>query len=189
MSTANLSYTAKYCFLSRWAWLHRLVIATAAFCLPTLTLSDQTATSTSDTSFWEKLWGQPVDKQLYAGMWTYHTSASSRDKDNATNYGLGYAYQGYFAGVFKNSYYNWTVAAGVQRDIYRKSFATNTQQFKVGYRAGLMAGYDERLCSVCGKSPVLPYVVPYIDWQYHNIGIESQYAVILATIGFYYHFH
>tara|TARA_B100001093_G_C26714346_1_gene964947 strand:- start:691 stop:1164 length:474 start_codon:yes stop_codon:yes gene_type:complete len=141
------------------------------------------------TSFWRTLAGQPVDKRLYAGMWTYHTHASSREKDNATNYGLSYVRNGYFASTFKNSYYNWSFAAGLQRDIYDKHFASDTQQFKVGYRAALMTGYDDRLCSHCGDSPVLPVIVPYINWQYKNMGLESQYAVILATIGFYYHFN
>lgn len=143
----------------------------------------------ADSSFWKTLAGQPVDHQLYAGMWTYHTHASSREKDNATNYALSYVKKGYFVGVFKNSYYNWSFGAGLQRDVYDKHFASDTQQFKVGYRAGLMTGYDDRLCSYCGDSPVLPFIVPYIDWQYKNFGLESQYAVILATIGFYYHFN
>ncbi len=159
-------------------------------CLPLYGISDSSPSEeTSTSSFWKTLAGKPVDKQLYAGMWTYHTSAASRDKDNATNDTLSYTRKGYFAGVFKNSYYNWSFAAGWQRDVYDKPFASDTQQFKVGYRAGLMTGYDDRLCSYCGDAPILPFIIPYIDWQYHNFGLESQYAVILVTIGFYYHFN
>ena len=101
---------------------------------------------------------------------------------------MSYVYHGYFAGVFKNSYYDWTYIAGVQRNLYESKLGTRHSELAVGYRAGGMIGYDDRLCSRCGDSPVLPMVLPYVDYQYKNLGIESQYGLILFTIGFYYNF-
>lgn len=165
-----------------------LFISLAACADDSVDVSRDDGQASSSRGLWDLIVGDAVKNRLYAGMWTIHTHASSRAKDNATNDALSYTYHGYFAGVFKNSYYNWTYAAGVQRSLYESKLGTRHSELAVGYRAGGMVGYDDRLCSWCGDSPVLPMVMPYMDYQYKNLGIESQYGLILFTIGFYYNF-
>ncbi len=158
---------------------------TAGYAQPTP--SNTIPDSQKQTTLWEKIKGQPTDNKVYLGMWTVHFNANSRDKDNSTNDLIEGSYHGYYVGAFKNSYYDWTYTAGLQRDTYKKIWSPQNE-LVVGYRAGAMIGYDNRLCHFCGDIPAVPYVIPYMAWQYKNIGVESQFAYILSTVAFYYNF-
>lgn len=144
-----------------------------------------TTYSNSLSSYWNTVKGTPEDNQLNVGMWTYHYNEHSRKTDNATNNTLAINYQGYYFAYFKNSFYNNSLSAGLQRNIYHSS--TNAE-VKIGYRTGIITGYDERLCHFCGSTPAIPFIIPYIDLEYKHLGIESQFAYILSTIGFYYRY-
>ena len=139
-------------------------------------------------SLWSAIIGHSAGSRLYIGMWALHLSAQAIHDDNAVNDLLELTYDGYSAGIFKNSYNDWTYAAGVQREVYDKNLARNSS-IRIGYRAGGMVGYDDRLCGhLCSLSPVLPFVVPYVNLQKNNIGFESQFGYTVLTAGFYYHF-
>ncbi|MBV53613.1 MAG: hypothetical protein CL816_06085 [Coxiellaceae bacterium] len=139
-------------------------------------------------ALWSAIIGHPADSRVYLGMWALHLSAEAIHDDNAVNDLVALTYDGYSAGAFKNSYYDWTYAAAIQREVYEKNLAHNSS-IHVGYRAGGIVGYDDRLCGdLCSLSPVLPFVVPYINLQKNNVGFESQYGYTVLTAGLYYHF-
>lgn len=138
-------------------------------------------------SLWSMIIGRPADSRVYLGMWALHLNEQAIHDDNAVNDLVAVTYNGYSAGAFKNSYYDWTYAASFQREVYEKNWSHNLS-LHIGYRAGGIVGYDDRLCGdLCSKSPLLPFVVPYFNLQKSNIGFESQFAFTVLTAGLYYH--
>ena len=143
---------------------------------------------TDHYSLWSLIIGHPADSRFYLGMWALHLSSQAIHDDNAVNDLISVTYDGYSVGAFKNSYYDWTYAASFQREVYEKNWDHNSS-LHIGYRAGGIVGYDDRLCGdLCSKSPLLPFVVPYFNIQKNNIGFESQFAFTVLTAGLYYHF-
>lgn len=135
----------------------------------------------------ELLKGEAANDRLYVGLFSYHTHPESRKTDNAINNQLGLSYKGWFAITFKNSFYNQTYAAGVQRNIYTHK-VTNKVDINLGYRAGFIYGYDGRMATLFEKIKVMPGVLPYITLESEKIGVEFQYMITAFTAGFYYTF-
>ncbi len=134
------------------------------------------------------LWGESAPDRIYFGMFTYHFDDHSRGKDNANNELVGVGYKGYFGGAFKNSYSKLTVAFGLQRSLLGSQLGASNWKYALGYRLGAMIGYDNHLCSYCGKLPAVPFIIPYADFSYRRVGAELQYAYILTSVSFFYRF-
>jgi hypothetical protein len=150
--------------------------------------ADRTNDSTDSTveqpnkGFWSKLWGTPAPTALYPGMVTFHLEPGSRD-DNWNNQLIAGTYKGYFAGTFINSFYDRGYAAGIQRMWDTKQLSDNVKN-SVGYRLGLVSGYDERLAPIANKTPVLPFpqIIDDITWK--HVGIELSWCVDTVSAGF-----
>jgi hypothetical protein len=54
---------------------------------------------------------------------------------------------------------------------------------RLGYRAGLVTGYDERLFPLAGATPVLPLLQPLIAFDANRWGLELSYAGVIASVG------
>ncbi len=134
------------------------------------------------TSFWSKLWGTPAPTALYPGMVTFHLEPGSRD-DNWNNQLIAGTYKGYFAGTFINSFYDRGYAVGIQRMWDTEQLSDNFKN-SVGYRLGLVSGYDERMVPIAAKTPVLPFpqIIDDITWK--HVGIELSWCVDTVSAGF-----
>lgn len=141
------------------------------------------ATSTEPPrGFWSKLWGTAAPTALYPGMFTFHLEPGSRD-DNWNNQLIAGTYKGYFAGTFINSFYDRGYAAGIQRVWDTEQLSDNFKN-SVGYRVGLVYGYDERLAPIAGKVPVLPFPQIYDDITWKHVGVELSWCVDTVSAGF-----
>ncbi len=147
----------------------------------TRTIDGDSATEQS-RSFWSKLWGTPAPTAIYPGMFTFHLMPSSRD-DNWNNQLIAGTYKGYFAGTFINSFYDRGYAVGVQRMWDTEQLSDNFKN-SVGYRLGLVTGYDERLMPIAGKTPVLPFPQIIDDLTWKNVGIEFSWCFDTVSAGF-----
>ena len=153
---------------------------------PGIDLSATRSTEDSATeqprSFWSKLWGTPAPTAIYPGMVTFHLEPGSRD-DNWNNQLIAATYKGYFAGTFINSFYDRGYAAGIQRMWDTEQLSDNFKN-SVGYRVGLVTGYDERLAPIAAKTPVLPFpqVIDDITWK--HVGVELSWCVDTVSAGF-----
>lgn len=103
-----------------------------------------------------RILGRPSPRQrVIGGVWTLHPHAVSFPRIEETR-GYGVQWRGYFAATFVNSYGERAFSAGVER--VWGSLAWRALGTGVGYRAGLVTGYDERMLSVARDLPVLPFV-------------------------------
>ena len=93
-------------------------------------------------------------------------------------------YHSLFLGTFLNSFSERAFVSGVQRNVYMHRFS-NTTVFDVGYRLGVISGYDKRMSSFADYSPVVPLVEAYIDFSYNNLGIEVSYIGVVVTAKFF----
>lgn len=133
-------------------------------------------------SFWSKLWGNPAPTAIYPLMFTFHLEPSSRD-DNWNNQLIAGTYKGFFAGTFINSFYDRGYAAGIERMWDTEQLSDNFKN-SVGYRLGLVSGYDQRLMALAAKTPVLPFpqVIDDITWK--HVGVELSWCVDTVSAGF-----
>lgn len=145
------------------------------------------ADDSSSTTFWEKMWGEPVPATLYLGMVTVHFNPDSLSDDNWNNQLVGVVYDGYFAGTLLNSFHDRAYVAGIQRYFYRQKISENVTQ-NVGYRLGLISGYDERMLSFAANTPLLPFPQLIYELSWKHVGIEFGLLPMAATAGLFYQF-
>ena len=122
------------------------------------------------------------DPRLYLGMWTAHVRSMFGAVDSNQLVGVGF--RGFYGGTFINSYGSRSVAAGIQRTLLSTPSRTTTPS--LGYRLGLVTGYDERFMGIAGRLPALPMAQIVGRLDRGKIGAELAYsglAVSLALSG------
>ncbi|WP_157966582.1 hypothetical protein [Fastidiosibacter lacustris] len=149
------------------------------------TNSDDQSDSKSQqgTSFWEFLKGAQPSNGIYLGMFTWHFNPASRSDDRWSNNLIGGVYNSIFMGTLLNSFNDRAFVIGVQRNIYTDQLSQNNQ-INIGYRLGLISGYDERMSDFAKYLPVLPIPELYIDYTYKNFGAEFSYIGVVFTVKF-----
>lgn len=123
--------------------------------------------------------GAPHGMRLHVGMWTTHLSRPGRGLD--ANWLVAVGWRGLYGGTFVNSFSDRSFAVGIERSMARSGdgpVATG-----VGYRLGLVTGYDERLHGLAGKLPVLPALQVMGDVAVGRTGLELAWAGKVATMG------
>lgn len=120
-----------------------------------------------------------MDRRLYFGMWTFHFREMERGWEN--NGALGLAWSGIYGATFINSFGNRAYTAGVQGTFI--STEAGPVNVGLGYRAGLITGYDERFIPLAGKTPVLPLVQPLLTVDGKRLGVELSYSGVIASAG------
>jgi hypothetical protein len=111
-------------------------------------------------------------------MWSTHLRDLNGGLDG--NALLGFAYRGFYGATFVNSFGDRAVAAGIQRGVTAPG--TGTLTTALGYRAGLITGYDERFFGIGDKAPALPFAQLVGSLDYRNLGVELAYAGIVASV-------
>src|ERR1044071_10057180 len=101
---------------------------------------------------WRKLAGESAGSALYSGWWTLHLRNTRKGIRN--NHFWGATVRGFNAGTFVTSYGDRAWEATVERTwLSGRAGATSA---RLGYRAGLLYGYDAELLPIAGRVPVLP---------------------------------
>ena len=122
--------------------------------------------------------GDP-DRRVYAGMWTFHFRDPGRGLDN--NWLVGMSWGKLYGATFVNSFGRRAYSGGVQRVLAR--WEPGIVSLGLGYRAGLVTGYDERLFPLAGKTAVLPLIQPLlnVDGRASRLGLELSYSGVVAS--------
>lgn len=94
-------------------------------------------------------------RRIIGGMWTLHPFAISFPRVEETH-GYGLLWDGFFAATFVNSYDEQAYSAGVERVWFEPQW--RFLAVGLGFRAGLVTGYDERLLSWAAEVPAVPFV-------------------------------
>ena len=148
----------------------------------------KTAHAIDTDSVWSKLWGKPEPRPILGlGMWSYHLKHESQDMDNSRNDLIGFSYRGLFAATFINSENRRSYAAGVQR-YWLTDPLTPDLSWQLGYRLGLIYGYDEKLGHFASVSPVIPFPQLISDLTWKNVGWEISYTWVVLSTSFYVRF-
>jgi hypothetical protein len=131
------------------------------------------APETSHRSWWS-LWSlsSPYDR-VYLGMWTFHPFSDDPFRLE-TNNGAGLQYRSLLAFTCLNSFDHRTYVAGVERvwlEARRGVFAA-----MLGFRVGLIRGYDTELLQVAGDTPVLPFAGTVALFRLGPVGGEISWV-------------
>ena len=121
----------------------------------------------------------PDRNRVIVGLWAMHPFEPQFPELDGTR-GFGGLYGHWFGTTFVNSYDERTFALGVERDWFR--MRRGRAGAGVGYRVGLIAGYDERLVAVARHTPVLPFggVVAWV--RYGPVAVDSYYVYRAITL-------
>lgn len=116
-------------------------------------------------------------RRLYVGMVTLHFRDLDRGLDN--NWLLGLSWGKIYGATLLNSFGNRSYTGGIQGTV--KQWSPSKVTVDLGYRAGLITGYDERFIPLAGKIPVLPLVQPLLRVDGRRLGVELSYSGIIAS--------
>lgn len=155
---------------NRWT----LLLATVTSALLPSGAAAQSALLDDDLAF-------PSDRsefRLYVGMWTSHLRNVKAGVDN--NWLLGVQWRGMFGGTFVNSFGKRSFTAGIQRTFHGTDEDRNAAT--LGYRLGLVTGYDERFLPVAARSPVLPLAQVVGDVGVGPTRMELAWAGLIASL-------
>lgn len=122
--------------------------------------------------------------RLYVGMWSTHLRDFSRGLRN--NWLVGLGWRGLYGGTFVNSFGNRSFTAGIQQTVARGEDATVIPS--LGYRLGVVSGYDERFMSIASWAPVLPMAQVLGGLESGRTGLEVGWAGLVATLGPHFRF-
>lgn len=164
------------------------------FCGCTLSLSwAEEASTTPSNPPPEILQGTPVamvanpNDQLMAGMFSLHTNSSSFKSRNWNQKMMGFQKHDYFACTFENSFFNRTYAIGIAKNFQGHRISSQWET-TLGYRLGLIYGYEEGQAPLSGYSPVIPMVGIYKRYIYQeHYGVEFMFTTV-ASVSFFYQF-
>jgi hypothetical protein len=110
-------------------------------------------------------------------MWTLHF----RDLDRGleSNRLLAVSWGRIYGATFINSFGKRAYSAGLQQTVAR--WDSRIVSLGLGYRAGLVTGYDRRFIRLAGKTPVLPLLQPLLVFDVTRLGLELSYSGVVAS--------
>lgn len=117
--------------------------------------------------------------RLHVGMWTTHLDDLGRGFD--ANWLVALGWRGMYGGTFVNSFGDRAFALGVERPLLRRD--EGSLAHGLGYRLGLVTGYDERLIGLAGRTPILPVLQLMGDVSAGRTGVEVAWTGKVATMG------
>jgi hypothetical protein len=115
--------------------------------------------------------------RVFIGMWSTHLDDIGEGL--SPNYLIGVAWRGYFGATFINSFGDRSIAVGLQRSFSPGRDAPVSAA--LGYRIGLITGYDERFFGIGDKLPALPFAQLMGTLNFRKFGIELNYSGIVAA--------
>jgi hypothetical protein len=122
--------------------------------------------------------------RLYFGMWTLHLRDDAVALRN--NWAIGVASHGLFGATFVNSFGRRAYSAGLQRTIV--STGPALVGASLGFRLGLVSGYDGRFMRLARDTPVLPLVQPFASIDIAHVGLEVSYTFVIVSVAMSYRF-
>ena len=144
---------------------------------------------TSSSGVWDFLVGQAPEDAVNFGMVTWHFNPESRKNDRWNNLSLAATYNSIFIGTLLNSFSDRAFVLGVQRNVWEADSKGSDWNMNVGYRLGVITGYDQRMSSTFARySPVLPFPQIYTQFAYKDFGVEFSWVAVVFTAQLFYRF-
>jgi hypothetical protein len=138
------------------------------------------ASQAADRSFWSTLAGERMERRrLTAAMWAMHPFEPQFPELDWT-WGVAFSWSQWFLATFINSYDERSFIGGIERTWIRSErgpFAAG-----LGYRVGVVTGYDERLVSWGEHTPVLPFAGVLLWTDFGPVGVDLYYVYRAITL-------
>lgn len=128
---------------------------------------------------WWLLWSKTSqqDRVLWA-MWTLHIHHVD---EGLSSDGLGgVIYRGGYAATFVNSHGLRVYSVGLERKWVSGEWGPLAGM--LGYRAGLVYGYDGQLGWMAEKSPILPFVQPVLYGRIGPVSTDLTYTWVVLSL-------
>lgn len=121
---------------------------------------------------------EPDRRRLIAGMWALHPFEPQFPEMDHTR-GFGAQVSQWFVATFVNSYEERAFVAGLER--YWLQERVSVVDFGIGYRIGIVTGYDERLFALAGHTPLLPFGGLLAWTEVGPVGVDVFYVYRAIT--------
>jgi len=121
----------------------------------------------------------PDRRRIIPGLFVMHPYDRQFPEVDWTR-GGGVQVSTWFLAGFVNSYDRFSVIAGVERkwfDVHSGAF-----ELGVGYRAGILTGYDERLLALAGQLPALPFGGLLVWLDVGGVSLDTFYVYKALTL-------
>jgi hypothetical protein len=122
------------------------------------------------------IWGrESTRRRLIPGLWGVHFFNRSPLRPFWTR-GAGIQASGWFGGAFMNSYDELSLIGGLEREWLARRWSSLGVGVGVGYRVGVITGYDRQLFALADKTPILPFVGLDMFLQAGPVGVDVFYV-------------
>jgi hypothetical protein len=141
----------------------------------------ESAAAPGSTHGWLGILGRESERRrVIPAFWRTHPF-DQRFPELAYTRGVGVQASGWLGGAFLNSYDRLSLVAGVER-AWAEGGVGRSARMGVGYRAGLLTGYDERLASWADETPVLPFFGVLAWAQVGRVSVDAFYVYRAITL-------
>jgi hypothetical protein len=128
---------------------------------------------------WWNLWSESsTEDRVLWGMWSTHLNRKNDIWQNDEI--LALIYRGFYAGTFRTTHGPQAYSLGVERSWVEGSAGPLLGM--VGFRAGLVYGYDRRLGWVAEKYPVLPFAQPVLYGRLGPLTTDLTYTWVVISL-------
>ena len=144
---------------------------------PESALQEQPATADTPRHWWTAWSYRSAENRIIWAMWTLHINHV--DDGWSNDAALALIWNGYYGATFETTHgpRGWTL--GFERSWWADQWGPVGAM--LGYRAGLVYGYDRRLGWMAQLYPILPFAQPVI---YANIGplaVDFTYTYVVVS--------
>lgn len=135
--------------------------------------------SGSSGRHWSNLWStESTTDRLVFGVWSLHVHHLEDGWSNDSAVGL--AHRSLFAATFATTHGGRAWIAGIERQW--ASAQSEPIQAMLGFRIGLVYGYDGELGWLADATPILPTAQPVVYVGLGPIGLEATYSWVVFSL-------
>lgn len=128
---------------------------------------------------WWTVWSRPSERdRLIGAMWTLHIHHLDRGWSNDGTVAL--VYRGLYAGTFQTTHGPRAYTIGFERSWLSQQW--NWAGAMLGFRTGLVYGYDGRLGWLAEKYPVLPFAQPVLYAELGPVAADFTYTWVVVSL-------
>ena len=140
---------------------------------------EQTHEEAEEPRRWWALWTRASDRdRLVGAMWTLHLHHLDEGWSNDGTVAL--IYRGLYAGTFETTHGPRAYSVGVERSWFSGDWRWAGAM--LGFRTGLVYGYDGRLGWLADKYPVLPFAQPVIYTELGPVAADFTYTWVVVSL-------
>ncbi len=136
---------------------------------------------------WTAIFGREYSRpHVIVGVWALHPFEPQFPEFDWTQ-GFGVRSHQWLAAAFVNSYDRVAFMAALERYWWVGDYSAI--DIGIGYRVGLLSGYDERLLSLAGRVPALPFtgLLVWTDLGPFSLDVFYAYRGITVETGLSFH--